>query len=36
MSEAMRGELLAIVGMACETNALADALRVPVDAQLLE
>lgn len=31
MTEAMRGELLAVVGMACETNALADAYRVPVD-----
>ena len=31
MSEAMRGELLAVVGMACETNALANAYQVPVD-----
>ncbi len=31
MTEAMRGELLAIVGMANETNRLANALRVPVD-----
>ena len=31
MSEAMRGELLAVVGMACETNSLADAYQVPVD-----
>jgi AhpD family alkylhydroperoxidase len=31
MTEAMRGELLAVVGMACETNALANAYRVPVD-----
>src|SRR3712207_1370863 len=31
MTEAMRGELLAVVGMAAETNRLADALRVPVD-----
>ena len=31
MNEAMRGELLAVVGMACETNALADAYQVPVD-----
>ena len=30
MSEAMRGELLAVVGMACETNALANAFQVPV------
>ena len=31
MTEAMRGELLAVVGMACETNALANAYQVPVD-----
>ena len=31
MTEGMRGELLAVVGMACETNALANAYRVPVD-----
>lgn len=31
MSEAMRGELLAVVGMACETNGLANAYQVPVD-----
>jgi AhpD family alkylhydroperoxidase len=31
MSEAMRGEVLAVVGMACETNALANAYLVPVD-----
>ena len=31
MSEAMRGELLSVVGMACETNSLADAYQVPVD-----
>lgn len=31
MSDAMYGELLAIVGMAAETNRLAEALRVPVD-----
>ena len=36
MTEAMRGELLAVVGMAAETNRLADALRVPVDAALEE
>ena len=29
--EAMFGELLAVVGMAAETNRLAEALRVPVD-----
>jgi AhpD family alkylhydroperoxidase len=32
MSEAMFGELVAIVGMANETNRLANAYRVPVDA----
>ena len=31
MTEAMRGELLAVVAMAAETNRLAEALRVPVD-----
>ena len=31
MTEAMRGELLAVVGMAAETNRLAEALRVPLD-----
>jgi hypothetical protein len=31
MTPAMRGELLAVVGMACETNSLADAYQVPVD-----
>jgi AhpD family alkylhydroperoxidase len=31
MTPAMRGELLAVVGMACETNALANAYQVPVD-----
>ena len=36
MSEAMRGELLAVVGMACETNALANAYQVPVDARFRE
>jgi AhpD family alkylhydroperoxidase len=33
MTEAMRGELLAVVGMACETNSLANAYQVPVDAR---
>jgi AhpD family alkylhydroperoxidase len=33
MSEAMFGELLAVVGMANETNRLAYGLRVPVDPQ---
>jgi AhpD family alkylhydroperoxidase len=31
MSDAMYGELIAIIGMAAETNRLAEALRVPVD-----
>ena len=31
MSEAMLGELIAVVGMANETNRLADGYRVPVD-----
>lgn len=31
MTEAMYGELLAVVAMAAETNRLAEALRVPVD-----
>jgi len=31
MTDAMYGELMAVVGMASETNALADAYRVPVD-----
>ncbi|MFN6956599.1 MAG: carboxymuconolactone decarboxylase family protein [Acetobacteraceae bacterium] len=31
MTEAMHGELLAVIGMAAETNRLAEALRVPVD-----
>jgi AhpD family alkylhydroperoxidase len=31
MSEAMLGELMAVVGMANETNALANAYKVPVD-----
>jgi AhpD family alkylhydroperoxidase len=33
MTEAQFGELLAVVGMASETNRLAEALRVPVDPQ---
>jgi AhpD family alkylhydroperoxidase len=32
MSEKMLGELMAVVGMANETNRLADGYRVPVDA----
>jgi AhpD family alkylhydroperoxidase len=31
MTDEMYGELMAVVGMASETNALADAYRVPVD-----
>lgn len=31
MTDAMHGELLAVLGMAAETNRLAEALRVPVD-----
>ncbi|MGG5809799.1 carboxymuconolactone decarboxylase family protein [Falsiroseomonas sp. CW058] len=33
MTEAQYGELLAVVGMAAETNRLAEALRVPLDPQ---
>jgi AhpD family alkylhydroperoxidase len=33
MTEAEYGELLAVVGMASETNKLAEALRVPLDPQ---
>ena len=32
MTEAMFGELMAVVGMANETNRLANGYRVPVDA----
>jgi AhpD family alkylhydroperoxidase len=35
MSEAQLGELLAIVGMASETNRLATGLQVPVDPEFL-
>lgn len=31
MTAAMHGELLAVLGMAAETNRLAEALRVPID-----
>ena len=31
MSEAMFGELMAVVGMANETNSLANGYRVPID-----
>jgi AhpD family alkylhydroperoxidase len=31
MTDAMQGELLAVLGMAAETNRLAEALRVPID-----
>lgn len=33
MTEAMQGELLAVIAMAAETNRLAEALRVPIDPQ---
>lgn len=33
MTEAEYGELLAVAGMAAETNRLAEALRVPIDPQ---
>jgi hypothetical protein len=32
MTEAMFGELMAVVGMANETNRLANGYRVPIDA----
>lgn len=35
MTDAMHGELLAVVGLASQTNALANATRVPVDARFL-
>ena len=35
MTDEMYGELLAVVGMASQTNALATALQVPVDEQFL-
>ena len=35
MTEAQYGELLAVVGMAAETNTLANALKVPIDPQFL-
>ena len=31
MTDAMHGELLAVIAMAAQTNRLAEALRVPVD-----
>jgi hypothetical protein len=33
MSEAMLAELVAVVGMACQTNALAQAYRPEIDPQ---
>jgi AhpD family alkylhydroperoxidase len=36
MTDAQHGELLAVIGMASETNRLAQALRVPVDAAFEE
>lgn len=35
MTDAQYGELLAVIGMASQTNALASALQVPVDPQFL-
>jgi AhpD family alkylhydroperoxidase len=35
MTEAQHGELLAVMGMASETNAMATALQVPVDREFL-
>jgi len=35
MTDAMLGEVMAVVGMANETNALANGFRVPVDPQFL-
>ncbi len=35
MTAAQHGELLAVIGMAAQTNALATALQVPVDPQFL-
>lgn len=35
MTEAQHGELLAVIGMASQTNALATALQVPVDPEFL-
>jgi AhpD family alkylhydroperoxidase len=35
MTEAQYAELLAVVGMASQTNALANALKVPVDPQFM-
>src|SRR5512139_1605981 len=35
MTEAQYGELLAVVGMASQTNALATALKVPIDPQFM-
>ena len=36
LSDAQYSEFLAVVGMASETNALADALQIPVDAEFLK
>lgn len=35
MTDAMLGELMAVVGMANQTNALANGFRVPIDPQFL-
>ena len=36
MTDAMHGELLAVVGMANETNSLVNGLRVPIDEAFLQ
>jgi AhpD family alkylhydroperoxidase len=35
MTDAQHGELLAVIGMASETNAIANALQIPVDPEFL-
>ncbi len=35
MTDAMHGELLAVIAMAAQTNALATALQVPIDERFL-
>jgi alkylhydroperoxidase family enzyme len=35
MTDAQHGELLAIIGMASETNALVTAMQIPVDREFL-
>ena len=36
MTKAMFGELMAVVGMANETNRLANGFRVPIDAAFMD